>query len=286
MPNDRIEVIDMTDKLLTFIETANHQNEAVDQSFELWQQHVGFAAVPPGEAGQQKAFQLFKAAYHRYTGCVLDQIKAFKADEKQLYDVLAQVKWLLGYEKPVEVVVIYYVGFFENNAFMSPYHDGRLALCLPVENTPDPRREQVVLAREFTHIVHAKTSGSKGAWLRPLATVLMQEGLALRASKAVVPGLDEGAYLGDDSSWFAACVADKTDIINGVKRYLDNDDTETLLEFTMGRGTTGREREAYYVAWVLFDALLKRYTLSQLAHIREDKIVTFIKNAYDLIEPS
>jgi uncharacterized protein YjaZ len=46
---------------------------------------------------------------------------------------------------------------------------------------------EILLAHELTHIVHASTAKLSGGWERKIATLIIQEGLATRISKEIIP---------------------------------------------------------------------------------------------------
>ena len=64
--------------------------------------------------------------------------------------------------------------------------------------------------------------------------------------------------------------ADGGEIRDGIRPFLGRRDGGTVARFTLGSGTTGREREAYYVGWRVVGYLLGHVTsFAMLSHLRE-----------------
>lgn len=108
--------------------------------------------------------------------------------------------------------------------------------------------EGMILTHELTHIIHAATSNSSGNWVRPLANVIVQEGLAMKVSQKLVEGLEEYSYVSHDQTWFESIKNSRDEIISGIQPYIKDDKSETIFKFTMGLGTTNHIREAYFAA--------------------------------------
>lgn len=163
---DNVKIINMTRKFIDFYNATHHNMDAVE-IYNIWKEKYGFAAVPPGDQGQKIVLDSLFKVYPNYAKAI-QTIETFTPDESTIYDTLTQVKSCLGFHESIDLVVIYFVGFFENNAFVAPYDENTLALCLPIENDSKPLEQKMVLVHELTHIVHAKTSNSNGDWIRPV----------------------------------------------------------------------------------------------------------------------
>jgi len=62
--------------------------------------------------------------------------------------------------------------------------------------------------------------------------------------------------------------------------HLSDSASEQVARFTIGTGTTGLEREAYYAGWVVVGHLMHRgYTLAELARIPESRIPEVVEEA-------
>ncbi|MEK3800825.1 hypothetical protein MHI18_21740 [Peribacillus sp. FSL H8-0477] len=188
---------------------------------------------------------------------------------------LEEVKTLLGCKSSLDFVLIYFVGAFDNNPFVAPFDQNRNALCLPIESG----NSEILLVHELTHIVHAKTANLTLGWQRTIALTILEEGLATRVSKFLVPGEEDERYIEHKKDWLTSCMGKKEEIFKGIFPYLDDDSSETVYKFTIGKGTTNQEREAYYVGWELVNTLLKQgVSFKELARIEEKDIPILFKD--------
>jgi len=195
-------------------------------------------------------------------------------------EYLTKVKKLLGYDQPIHVVVVYFVGGFENNPFVAPYDENRLALCLPIENG----ESDLLLAHELTHIVHSHTARLTADWERTIGSTILQEGLATQVSRFLVPGEPAEKYVEHKKGWLESCYEDKSAIMKGILPYLDDSSSEVVTRFTFGNGTTNREREAYFVGWEIVQYLIgEGVTFKEIASIREKDIPDYLRQVYPLV---
>ncbi|MDO4814714.1 MAG: hypothetical protein Q3988_06400 [Gemella sp.] len=278
---NEIEFINLKNKFLDFYEEST-KVDSIQDKFNIWKEKYNFAAIPPTEEGQKIAFNMFEKSYGKYEKCI-DKIKSFEVDEEKVNRILEKVKETLNCSESVDLSVIYFVGFFEGNAFVAP-SGNKLALCLPIENDNSELYDEMILAHELTHIVHYKVQKSEATWLRPLSFLLLEEGLAMRVSKEVVPGMTEYQYVSSKEEWWNECEEESSKIIEGLLPYVKEEISEILFKFTMGAGTTNREREAYYVAWNLFDKLLEQgFSLEELARISKEASKEFVEKQVKLL---
>lgn len=185
------------------------------------------------------------------------------------------MKALLGCGSSLDFVVIYFVGTFDNNPFVAPFDQDRIALCLPIESGSS----EILLVHELTHIVHAKTASLTSHWQRTIALTILEEGLATRVSKFLVPGEADERYIEHKENWLTSCIGKKEEIFKGILPYLEDDSSETVYKFTIGKGVTNHEREAYYAGWEMVDTLLKQgVSFNELARIKEKDIPILFKN--------
>ncbi|MFS0691096.1 hypothetical protein AB1K89_17865 [Sporosarcina sp. 179-K 8C2 HS] len=263
---DKIKVINLVPKFLAFYEKA--QASDADARWDLWKEHYGFAAVPPGDEGLKMAREMLEAAWSQYAD-VIPTLETWRPDEKGIEEVLQKVKDVLGCEEDVSITFLYFVGAFDENPFVAPTGDGGLAVCLPVEKG----LSDIVLAHELTHIVHAKTANLSMAWERTIGSTVFQEGLAMHVSKAVVPGHADEDYTEHKEGWLEATAAKKSEILEGILPYLEDSSAEAVMKFTFGSGETGLEREAYYAGWVLVELLLNDgVSFKEIAAIPEEEM--------------
>ena len=268
-----LDIIDLVPNFIKFFDLANHENVNEAERWSLWKEHYNFAALPPGfdeQARNQlpKTWSLYKSN--------IDAIRSWKHNPIQLKDYLSKIQRLLGCDEDIKFAVAFFVGAFDNNAFVAPYYDDNPILCLPIEN----KLSDITIVHELTHIVHVKTASLEMNWERPLAELILQEGLALHASKYLVPGQNDEAYIEikEDQGWLRSCHKHRTKIINGIKPYLFDSDTNTLNRFTFGVGSTGHRREAYYAGWELVASALRiGVSFNDLASISTESIPDFVK---------
>jgi hypothetical protein len=105
----------------------------------------------------------------------------------------------------------------------------------------------------------------------------MQEGLATRTSQALVPGRKPEEFIESSAGWLAQAAARKGEILRGIRPALTDSRSDTVFKFTMGKGTTGMEREAYYVGWRVVEKLEESgMSLAQIAHIPASQITATV----------
>jgi hypothetical protein len=279
-----LELNDLTPRFLTFYERALAEHAAPERRWELWRALYNFAAIPPTPEGQALARRLLDDAWERYPN-VLERIRAGAAglepDPRAVLDAVAE---LLDFQDAATVRLTVFVGGLEDNAYA--YRAGATPVVnIPVEQAP--ARRALVLPHELTHAVHMLAADLSGSWERPIAQVVLEEGLATRATAALVPGLPAVGYVADlaengRSDWFEQCVARETALLTGLRPNLADSRSETVARFTFGDGTTGLEREAYYAGWVLAGQLLDQgRTLAELAATPVDAITPLVAQALD-----
>lgn len=276
---DHIEIHNLVPKFLEFYQKAVTEGIGSEERWELWKEHYNFAAVPPGENGEHIAKTLLNEAWEKYFDYI-DFLENWGPDESAVRGYLTEVKKIVGYDSAVNFVIVYFVGGFENNPFVAPYDEERVALCLPVEcDTSD-----IILAHELTHIVHSKTANLKVEWERTIGAAILQEGLATRVSQYVVPGKHDEQYIEFTKGWLKSCEAMKKEIIEGIFPYLDDSSSEAITKFTFGTGTTDNERELYFVGWELVKILQKQgITFEEIASIQETAIPNYLREVYPLL---
>lgn len=272
---DNVEVINLIPKFLHFYKQANKDCIKEDERWAMWKELYNFAAVPPGEEGLAMAKKLLNNAWDKYEEN-LSLIEKWTPDETLVHKYLKEVKTLLGCDQPINFVVIYFVGGFENNPFVAPFDDKRLALCLPIESGDS----DIYLVHELTHIVHSQTAQLTGDWERTIASTILQEGLATQVSKFLIPGEPDESYIEHKDGWFQSCKKYRLEIIKGITPFLNQASSEIVTKFTFGNGTTNHEREAYFVGWEVVQSLLDAgVNFKEIASIKEDQIPEYLNNS-------
>ncbi|QUW23735.1 hypothetical protein JSQ81_09715 [Sporosarcina sp. Marseille-Q4063] len=216
---------------------------------------------------------MLEDAWGKYES-VIPRLEAFQPDEQAISDSMKELKQLFGCDEDISIAVLYYVGAFEGNAFVAPYSDGRLALCLSVETGGT----DIALAHEMAHVVHSKTANLSMEWERSIASTVLQEGVAMRASQQIVPGYLDEAYSDHKPGWLETATSKGTAILNGMLPFLEDSSTEAVQRFIVGKGTTGIEREAYYAGWVLVESLLNEgVSFQEIASIPENQMPEYVR---------
>lgn len=258
-----LEVVDLTARFLDFYEAARQAD--AETRWRVWQEKYDFAAVPPTAEGQQLARRLLDDAWPRYPAALAVIKVGAGALEPPPRGVLGKVADLLELDKPFRMQLLVYVGAFDDNAFTFA-QDGKPMVAIAVE-TSDARRE-VLLAHEMTHAVHMATAGLSGGWERSIAEIIMQEGLAMHASRTLVGGREDRHYVEHEAGWYETANSRSRAILQGIVPELEKSDSQSVFRFTMGTGTTGLEREAYLAGWLVVGELLKqRMTFPRIARI-------------------
>lgn len=262
-----VSLKDLSPRFLDF--HASAQGASPDARFALWQERYGFSATPPTPEGDAIARRLLDAAWPRYAGA-LPMIRAGAAAMRpRPLDVAVAVADLLQAPRALKIGVVAYVGGFETNAFTTGGPDGPV-VALPIEM--DPATRALIAPHEMTHAVHMIVGHLSLGYERSLGRVIFEEGLAMRAVQRLKPGLPDYAYVGG-AEWFKAGLASRRAILEALAPGLTRTDGATLFKFTMGRGATGCEREAYIVGWLVIGELIRRgAALPALARVPEARM--------------
>ena len=275
-PRVTLQVTDLSPKFLTFYDAAAAEPDA-DRRWALWKQHYDFAALPPVPQRDSMARALLDDAWPRYPE-VLERIRAGAAGMQPAPEpTLRNVARLLGVRDSITVRMLAYVGAREGNAFTSA-SDGVITVYVPVEE--DPAWRELVMVHEMTHAVHHRLAGYSEGWERSIGRTIFAEGLAARATEALYPGRPAAEYLEHRPGWMAVAESREDEILRGILPHLRASDGQTVMRFTMGTGTTGTEREAYYAGWRVVGHLLERgHTFPQLARIPEAEAPALVETA-------
>lgn len=247
-----LEARDLSPRFMDFYRAAAGLD--ADGRFRVWQDRYGFAAVPPTPQGELLARRLLDTAWPRYAAA-LPRIAASAATmSRSAGEVAARVATLLGADRPIRIQLLAYVGGFEGNAFTAFEADGSARVAIPLEIDDAMRRR--ILPHELTHAIHGQLAGLSPGFERTLARVIFEEGLAMHVSRAVAPGFPDGAYVSHDAGWYAAATARRDALLRGLRPFLAAHDAGTVLRFTLGTGSQGLEREAYFAGWAVVGRLL------------------------------
>lgn len=271
-----IDVVDLSPRFLDFEKAA--VGSSPDERFAIWKKRYGFAAVPPTPEGDAMARKLLDEAWPRYAQNLARLAEGAAAMRPDPVPLIGRVAMLLGLDQPARMKLIAYVGMFENNAFTSFEEGGVPTLALPVESPPD--RAMLLSAHEGTHAVHILTAKLSAGYERSIARIVFEEGLAMHASRALLPGHPEPYYTEAEPGWHASTQARIIPILGGIEPSLESKAIPDILRFTFGKGSQGFQREAYAAGWAIIGQLLRDgYSLAELARIPEEKIPETVRRA-------
>ena len=258
-----LTVEDLTPKFVAFYEAASGQGADPNRRWELWKQMYGFAAVPPTPQGDQMARRILDAAWPRYASALPAIRQGIGNLQPAPEQILQSVASTLDVDVPIRAKLLLFVGGFDNNAFTSPGKDGVPTVALPVEGTGSA----LILTHEFTHVVEAEEAHLSLDWKRSLAHTVYTEGLAMRVTQHLHPGLPDKDYVGEFSpNWYARAEGKRSEILADVAPHLADSDPETVMRYTMGTAGAGVEREAYFSGWLVIGELLQHgWTFHRLA---------------------
>jgi len=267
---------------LPFYGAASKEGVTAEQRWALWRSMYDFAAVPPGPDGEAMARTLLDHAWPEYPS-VLDRIRTQPAVlVDQAHQDVDRIGALLQLDRPVEIQLVLYVGALETNAFTYVPDDGRPHVALPVEGRPG--QATLLAAHELTHAIHLPLARLPGGWERSIAQTILTEGLAMHVVKALYPGRPDAAYTEATPGWYGEASARRDAILRGIRPFLAAKDGATVGRFTMGKGSTGLEREAYYAGWLVVDRLLRNgESFAQIARVPEQQLVGVVGAAIDAV---
>jgi uncharacterized protein YjaZ len=151
-------------------------------------------------------------------------------------------------------------------------------MCFPIE--PQTNRDsEILLLHELAHVVHSHKAALSAEWERSIASVIIQEGVAMHTSKVLVPGRKLVEYIGNDNQWLKLCNEKESKIHSGAIPFLQKSDSQAVFQFTAGEGTCGLQNEAYYIGWKLVEYLLdKGMVLSDIAGLNEPDLPGFVES--------
>lgn len=258
---------DLTPKFLSFYDAAVKQNASGDLRWGLWKDLYGFAAVPPTPQGDSVARTLLDAAWARYPS-IMDLLKKgagaiSPVAEKQLTEVAA----LLKPDSAFDITLLVYVGGFEDNAFAAA-NNGKVTVAVAIETSPSAL--PLILTHELTHAVQIGMGSFSGGWQRSIGATIVTEGLAMRVAQKLFPGRPDKDFTDHTPGWLAGIAKHRNEILKNIEPFLSSHGSNDVMRFTMGKGASGFEREAYYVGWLVVGHwLAKGMDFSDIARIPE-----------------
>lgn len=223
------------------------------------------------------ARKILDAAWPKYPSALATIERGATGLQPPPSETLTSVANLLQVDVPIRMRLILFVGGFDNNAFTSPGEHGVPAVAIPVEG----KGSTLVLTHEFTHVVEAEEANLSLDWKRSIAHTIFAEGLAMRVTQRLHPGLQDKDYVGEFSpNWFARAVAKRPIVLSDIAPHLDESDSATVMRYTMGTGGAGIEREAYFTGWLVIGDLLDHgWTYPRLARVSDQEMVPLVSKS-------
>ena len=244
-----VDITDLSQKFVDFYNASVEENANPDQRWKLWKSKYDFAAVPKIAAGQKMAREQLDAAWPKYPDA-MSQIRLGAASLASPQERLTKVAELLGVQGPIQIRLIAFVGTFRHNAFSMGVKDGVSTIAIPLEDSAQDRA--LGMTHEFTHAVQMQA----GCWNgQSVASTVFAEGLAMRVTEHLNPGLPENIYTGPPA-WLEKCTASLPQVLNELKEHGADSGAEAVSKFTYGTGTAGIGREVYCGGWFVMGKLL------------------------------
>lgn len=277
-PLHTLEIADRVPKFEKFYADAASLDEAA--RWAIWKKEYGIAAVPPTPQGDALARKQLDDAWPRYAA-LMGQLPAMtKKANGAAHTLFDAVNTLYATANvPIHTRVLFFVGQFDGNEYTAPAMNGQPpTVVMPVENP----RLYVELAHEMSHSVNFQLADVKNSFGAPIGETVFLEGLAMHATKALVPGLSDAGYteLANEPGWFTRCTARKNAVMKGIAPHLDKAGADVATKFTFGHGTTGMDRELYCAGWFAVGKILASgKTFPELARIPERKMIATMRAA-------
>lgn len=281
MPH-KVEVVDITPRFLDFYERATRDALEPDARFALWEETYGFAGVPPTPTGRQKARQLLDEAWDKYPNAMAEIRAGASGLTPDPIDALRQVATLLECDQTITMQVIAFVGGFEGNPFVFAI-DGVTTLALPVEQELEQRIFH--LPHEMAHVVHSANAGMPISWERSVARLVLEEGIAQRATEQLVPGRTVEEYTNNtEPGWFERCHSQAVAILTDIRSNLEDATSDAITRYTIAPGPGGLTRTAYYAGWMAVGALTRNgWNLANLSKVPEERIPAIVEEGIELV---
>ena len=198
-------------------------------------------------------------------------------------------------EAEVDMDVFTFIGVYGADGFSFPM-EGRTAVFFALECLAEyePERIKALIAHELSHGLHMELGRRANPeafgqvmenleeFISWIAGNLFMEGLAVAASKRIVPGLDERTYLFYSQEQWDWCRANEQRLIRMILKELDNKNQDAFYKFFATWKPTEDlpyQRTGYYVGYLAIERLLARYSLRELAELGPAELPKLIREA-------
>ena len=273
--NTSVQIVDLSPKFLDFYETATREHADPDQRWNIWKEQYDFAAVPPISAGQKIARDQLDAAWAKYPEALPRVRRGAAALMPAPQARLGQVAELLGATGTIRIRLITFVGTFHHDAFSAGFKDGMTTIAIPLEDSDQDHA--ISMTHEFTHAVQMQM----GLWSREdVASAIFAEGLAMRVTEHLNPGLQTSVYLTSSLEWLEECSAKLPEVLTDLQGHLSDSGADAVSKFTYGQRASGLRREVYCGGWFVVGSMLKSgRSFRDLGNLRQDVAETQVQRA-------
>ncbi len=199
-------------------------------------------------------------------------------------------------ETGVDIDVFIFVGVYGADGFIFPVEKGRTAVFLALECLAgyEPDHMQALIAHELSHGLHLELGrrANPEAFRQAMENLeelmswiagnLFFEGLAVAASKRIIPGLAERTYLFYSLDQWRWCRENERRLKEMILESLNSRDQDVARRFfTICEPTEDLPypRTGYYVGYLAIERLLERHSLMELAAIEPKEFPKLIREA-------
>lgn len=232
-----------------------------------------------GEAGP------LEDALPRYDAVAGDLEARFAALE--LETSARTVDALLATSGPVRAFAL--VGTFTADAWTDGF-EGEVTAFFALEQIPSGERARLLALHELVHAAHARARGGV-AWPDGTPALdLLQEGVAVAATRALAPELPPEQHFGvrDFAAWQRDCDAAWPALKDELLARLDVVDRAAQARFfwpDWGRPDRDvPERCGYYAAGRVIDALLEEHDLPAVARWQPERVIDEVRGALPALD--
>jgi hypothetical protein len=252
-PSRVVMIEDISPKFVDFYDAASAPGVTPDQRWALWKSKYDFAAVPPIATRDKIAREQLEEAWPKYAAAMprLRRGAAGLAPNPQLR--LNSVATLLGAQVPLRIRLITFVGYFHRNAFASGFQNGASTIAIPLEDSD--QEHALEMTHEFTHAVQRQMGNG---WDRQsVASAVFSEGLAMRVTERLNPGLPVNAYSASSPEWFKSCQSRLPQVLAELDPHLADQGADAVAKFIYETGSARIDREVYCAGWTIVGDLQK-----------------------------
>jgi hypothetical protein len=231
------------------------------------------------------ARKMLDEAWPKYAGALPVIQRGAAGISPEPRETLKAVAKLLSADKPIHAKLVVFVGDFDGNAFTAP---GPGQPSVPsVAVSVEGADKGLVMTHEFTHVVQAEQAGLSLDWQRTIAHTIFAEGLAMRATQRLHPGLAAKAYVGEFTpDWMARAELKRAEILADIAPHLGEDSSDAVMKYTMGVGGAAIDREAYYAGWLVIGEMLENgWTFPRLARVPDADMVRLVAASLARLAP-